>query len=141
MAEFSKYKAFSVGMLFTHNNRQKDDGIIHSNENIDNERTVYNYHLKKGSVEDVKKRLSEIYVGRKRKDAVVLGEMIVTLPKDVKKEDERDFFLSVFEFYCAEFGEKNIINAVVHKDEIQPHIHIDFVPVVEGIFNKDRRLV
>ena len=130
MAEFSKYKACEVGRLFLHNNREKDDGVQHSNENIDNSRTVYNYHLKIGSPEDIKKRLSEIYVGSKREDAVVLGEMIVTLPKDVKKEDERNFFWSVYDFYSNEFGEENIINAVVHKDEIQPHLHLDFVPVL-----------
>ena len=132
MAEFSKYKAFSVGRLFLHNNRRKDDGVEHSNESIDNTRTIYNYHLKTGTVEDVRRRLSEIYVGKQRSDAVVLGEMIVTLPHNVKKEDERDFFQAVYDFYAQDFGEENIINAVVHKDEIQPHIHLDFVPVLYG---------
>lgn len=132
MAEFSKYAAHSIGRLFLHNNRTSNDGVTHSNENIDNERTVYNYHLKKGSVDELNERLSNLFVMFKKAETTVLGEMIVTLPKDTKKEDERDFFQAVYDFYCADFGEENIINAVVHKDEKTPHIHIDFVPALKG---------
>lgn len=133
MAEFSKYSAHSIGRLLLHNNRTENDGVTHSNENIDNERTVYNYHLKKGTVVELQERLSKLFVMFKKADTTVLGEMIVTLPKDVKREDERNFFQAVYDFYCADFGEENIINAVVHKDEKQPHIHIDFVPALKGI--------
>lgn len=131
MAEFSKYKAYGIGRLFQHNNRQQNDGVQHSNESIDNERTVLNYHFKKGSPELVNNRLSEVFK-MKREDAIVLGEIIVTLPHDVKPEDERDFFQSVYDFYCKDFGEENVMNAVVHKDENSPHIHLDFIPVVKG---------
>lgn len=133
MAEFSKYAAHSIGRLFLHNNRTENDGVTHSNENIDNERTVYNYHLKKGTVAELQERLSDLFVMFKKADTTVLGEIIVTLPRDVRREDERDFFQAVYDFYCADFGEDNIINAVVHKDEKQPHIHIDFVPALKGI--------
>lgn len=132
MAEFSKYSSHSIGRLLLHNNRTENDGVTHSNENINTERTVYNYHLKKGTVADVQERLSDLFVMFKKAETTVLGEMIVTLPKDVKREDERDFFQAVYDFYCADFGEENIINAVVHKDEKQPHIHLDFVPVLKG---------
>ncbi len=138
MANFVKFQAHSVGRLFLHNNRVQGDGVEHSNESIDDERTMFNYHLKKGTPEDVGKRLSEIFY-LQRKNQTVLGEMVVTLPKDVKKEDERNFFTAVYDFYCQDFGEKNIINAVVHKDENTPHIHIDFVPVVTGKYNPESR--
>lgn len=130
MAEFSKYGATSVGRLFLHNNRMSDDGVTHSNESIDNERTIYNYHLKRGSVSDVQKRLEEVF-SQRRSNATVLGEMIVTLPSDVKPSDERDFFQAVYDFYAQDFGEENIMNAVVHKDEKTPHLHLDFIPVVK----------
>lgn len=133
MAEFSKYSAHSIGRLFLHNNRTENDGVTHSNESIDVERTVYNYHLKKGTVDELNERLSELFVMFKKKETTVLGEMIVTLPRDVKKEDERDFFQAVYDFYCADFGDENIINAVVHKDEKTPHIHLDFVPALKGV--------
>lgn len=130
MAEFSKYQASGVGRLFLHNNRTKGDGVQHSNDTIDDSKTFYNYHLKKGEVSDVQKRLNEVF-SQGRSNAVVLGEMIVTLPKSVKKEDERDFFQLVYDFYAEDIGEENIINAVVHKDETTPHLHLDFVPVVK----------
>lgn len=130
MAEFSKYGKSGVGRLFLHNNRKANDGVQHSNESIDNSKTVFNYHLKKGSVQDLQSRLEELFA-LKRKDMTVLGEMIVTLPADVKEEDERDFFQAVYDFYSEDFGEDNIINAVVHKDEKTPHMHLDFVPVIE----------
>lgn len=132
MAEFSKYEAHSVGRLLLHNNRVENDGVTRSNESIDLTRTYQNYHLKKGSTEDVKKRLSELFVIEKKPDTTVLGEMIVTLPKNVKPEDERDFFQAVYDFYSNDFGEDNIVNAVVHKDEKQPHLHLDFIPVLQG---------
>lgn len=131
MAEFSKYGAYSVGRLLLHNNRVENDGVQHSNESIDDTRTFYNYHLKKGTAADVQKRLSELFVIKKT-GTTVIGEMIVTLPKNVKEEDERDFFQAVYDFYCKDFGEENIVNAVVHKDEKQPHIHLDFIPVLKG---------
>lgn len=137
MAEFSKYKAFSVGRLFLHNNRTPDDNVNHSNEEIDNERTYLNYHLKKGTPKDVQNRLNEVF-RMKRSDQSVLGEMIVTLPRDVRDGDERAFFRAVYDFFCNDLGEKNIINAVVHKDETTPHLHLDFIPVVKGAnFKKD----
>lgn len=130
MASFNKYKEDSVDKLLRHNNRTPDDGVEHSNQEIDGAKTMYNYHFKKGTTADVRKKLSEIFMIPSSR-LNVLGEMIVTIPEDVKSEDEREFFRSVYDFYCADFGEENIINAVVHKDEIRPHIHIDFIPVVE----------
>lgn len=129
MASFAKFNANSMGRLFQHNNRTSDDGVEHSNENIDTDKTIFNYSFKYGGVDDVHERLEQLY--RIKKDnAVVLGEFVVTLPKNVEAEDERDFFAAVYDFYCEDLGEKNIINAIVHKDEVTPHIHIDFVPVM-----------
>lgn len=130
MASFAKYKSEAIGGVLKHNNRTSSD-IIHSNEDIKSERTIFNYHIKKGTANDVTNRLSEIF-DNGRKDRVVLGEMVVTLPKDVLPKDEKAFFRCVYDFYCNEFGEENIINAVVHKDENTPHIHIDFIPVVKS---------
>ena len=140
MAEFSKYPAHSIGRLFLHNNRYGDDGVTHSNESIDPTRTYNNYNLKKGTVTDVQNRLSTLFKVKTTNESTIIGEMIVTLPKDVRSEDERDFFQAVFDFYCGDFREENIMNAVIHKDEKTPHIHIDFVPVLQGVptFNGNR---
>lgn len=130
MASFEKIKSHSVGRILLHNNRTPTDGVVHSNETIDPERTYLNYHLKKGTAQNVADRLEQVFC-TKRKDENVLGEIVVTLPNNVDKKDEREFFKAVYDFYCNDFGEENIINAVVHKDETRPHIHIDFVPVLE----------
>lgn len=131
MARFEKFKAQSIGRIFLHNNREQGDGVQHSNENIDDERTMFNYYFRRGTPKNLQQRLSEVYsIGRENQ--TVMAEFIVTLPKDVKSGDERTFFSAVYDFYCNDFGENNIINAVVHNDEITPHIHIDFVPVVTG---------
>lgn len=137
MASFAKFKADNIGGLFKHNNRTSDD-LVHNNEEIDVKRTMYNYYIKRGSPNDVSQRLNEIF-DTGRKDRVVLAEMVVTLPKNVPKEDEKAFFRSVYDFYCNDFGEQNVINAVVHKDEKRPHIHLDLVPVVVSEVNFERR--
>jgi uncharacterized protein (UPF0335 family) len=134
VASIAKFKQHSVGRLFQHNNRTAGDGVQHSNEMIDDAKTMFNYHLKRGSPEELDKRLSEIYIGRKASGVnapTVLGELVVTLPSNVKPEDERAFFQATYDFFCNDFGEKNIINAVVHKDEVTPHLHLDFVPTVK----------
>lgn len=134
MAQIIKHKSYAVGRVLLHNNRLDNDGVTHSNENIDRSRTMYNYFLKKGTAEDIRKRLSEVFVAKnvkKRSNLITMAEAIVTLPKDVKKNDERAFFEGIYAFYQKDFGDENIINAVVHKDEITPHIHLDFVPITK----------
>ena len=130
MASIAKYKERSHGNLLKHNNRTPGDGSQHSNEEIDDSRTQFNYHLKYGTVADINNRLSDVFI-LKRDRQVTLCEAVVTLPKDVKPEDERLFFRTVYDFYRKDFGDENIINAVVHKDEVTPHMHIDFIPAVK----------
>lgn len=130
MASFRKFKASMLGDIFVHDNRYAGDGVKHTNENIDEERTYMNYYIKKGSVAEANKRLAELfYVDRK--DLVAYPQIIVTLPKDVPSKDERLFFDACYEFYCNDLGEKNIVNAVVHKDEDTPHLHLTFIPVIQ----------
>lgn len=133
MASIRKMSAVKVGRLFQHNNRTPDDGVQHANEDIDASRTVLNYHLKYGTPKDVSKRTAEVF-HINRDNVTVLGEVVVTLPANVPDNDERRFFESVYRFYQDDFGERNIINAVIHKDESKkgrPHMHLDFVPVVK----------
>jgi hypothetical protein len=132
MASIKKIQKNKVGFLFKHNNRTEDDGVQHSNETIDPEYTHLNYHFKKGTPEDIHKVIREngyYYMNRENSNPIV--EIVVTLPRNVRDEDEEKFFESVYNFYCNDFGEQNIINAVVHKDEVTPHIHIDAIPVRE----------
>ncbi len=141
MAEIHKVERSAVGRVFLHNLRQKDDGVSHQNKNIDNERTDQNYGFFQGSivksndihkdeiVQMYKNRLNEVY-HLNRKNLVTLMDVVVTLPCDVEYDDEQYFFKSVYDFYLNDFGEKNMISAIVHKDEVTPHIHLDIVPAM-----------
>lgn len=130
MARIDKIKRTAIPMYFNHCNRKQDEKIDRSNENIDNERTHLNYHFKEGNNKTLHERLDMLYYAETRSDRVVLASCVVTLPEDVKPEDEKNFFEGCYEFFCDEFGYENIVNAVVHKDETKPHIHISFIPVV-----------
>lgn len=79
-----------------------------------------------------KKRVAEANPAR-RKDLNTLIEWVVTIPKNVPAERERDFFNSVIKFTCQRYGVDNFVGAAIHRDEptARPHIHLDFVPAVK----------
>lgn len=128
MAHIGKFEAHSLGRLFLHNNRKKGDGTVHKNEEIDDTRTELNYHFVECTAKDVKDRLKHYY-HLDRKNLVVLAEVNVTLPKEVRERDSEKFFELCYEFFCQDFGKENVLNAVVHMDETTPHLHLDFLPV------------
>jgi chromosome segregation ATPase len=67
----------------------------------------------------------------KRKDVNVMCSWVVTAPKDLPAEDNRKFFEETYKFLAARYGgEKNVVSAYVHTDEVTPHMHFAFVPVV-----------
>lgn len=69
--------------------------------------------------------------GRKvRKDAVVLADLVVTLPRDVRDGDDKRFFKECVEYMAGLVGMDNIVGAYVHMDEKTPHVHIAWTPVV-----------
>lgn len=68
--------------------------------------------------------------GRKvRKDAVVLADLVVTLPRDVRDGDDKRFFKECVEYMAGLVGMDNIVGAYVHMDEKTPHVHIAWTPV------------
>ena len=55
------------------------------------------------------------------------------MPKDLPPEYEERFFKAAYNYLANRFGVeggKNIVSAFVHKDEVTPHMHFAFVPVV-----------
>ncbi len=136
MAEIKKFKTAAVRAVFIHANRTANDGHTHSNESIDLNLTDCNYRIKTGGIDDWRKRLDEVFKF-KRSTNVTFCEAVVTLPEDVKKDsadsnmEERRFFQSCYEFFAKDFGEQNVIYAVVHKGEKTPHMHLGFLPVKE----------
>lgn len=105
-----------------------------SNEDIDIEKNNLNYAL----IPDRGMTAYDYYLQRKselycygRDDVKTLAGWIVTVPEDVPEGLEDLFFYNVYDFLCERYGEKNVVQCVVHKDESgRPHLHFLFIPVV-----------
>lgn len=132
MASVAKFTAHAVRNQLRHNLRE----IVQSaNADIDTERCWQNYVLSPDRGESdydyFKERTENLYCYH-REDVKVMAGWIVTAPKDLKVEREDDFFKATYDFLAARYGEKNVVQAVVHEDESgKPHLHFCFIPVVE----------
>lgn len=158
MAHIAKYKASAVGKLCAHYNRwQGIDNQNVSRENIDKSRTHLNYTLgvyeKDGkrfigkvrgtaSWATVKGRIGAVNARAKaegkratRKDAVVMADMVVTLPPNVPPEDAYKFFWNSYQYIADRVGRGNLMGGYVHMDETTPHMHVPFTPILDGRFN------
>ena len=142
MAHMAKYKAGAVAGLVRHYGRTADekstDGepIARKNPRIDPTRTHLNYNI---APTDAEARVAaamaahRVKAGRApRKDAVVMADWVVTLPRDCPKGREKAFFKSVVGFVGDRYGKDNLLGAWVHRDETTPHVHVAFVPMRDG---------
>lgn len=131
MAHLAKHTRAAVGHLLAHYDRQADHI---GNENIDLARTPGNYNLGPGrSVSQgdfIRQRCSEVKM-QNRKDVNVMCSWVVTTPADLSAADRHQFFRTAYDFMTERYGgEQNVVSAYVHMDEITPHMHFAFVPVV-----------
>lgn len=165
MAHIAKYKAPSVGHMLAHYRR---DASSLERENIDPERTkgnlvVGHYTNKDGKLVvgrvvpregepnwgTVERRIERVNEAQKaagkratRKDAVVMADVVVTLPDNVRKGDEDRFFRLTYWYLSNKFGIDNMMGGHVHKDEVlkdgtpaRDHMHVPFTPILDGRFN------
>ena len=165
MAHIAKYKATSVGHMLAHYRR---DESSMGRENIDptrvkNDMVVAHYKNKDGTLvvgrvvpregtpnwETVQQRIERVNEAQKaagkratRKDAVVMADVVVTLPDNVRKGDEDRFFRLTYWYLSNKFGIDNMMGGYVHKDEVlkdgtpaRDHMHVPFTPILEGRFN------
>lgn len=135
MAHVSKYKRADLSGLVAHYERKKDKNgnyIKLQNQDIDQSRTHLNYNLcdehNLTAYQFVKKRMNEIKHNHRRTQNVFC-DWIITLPDEVKPEDQEKFFRAVYECLKKKYGAKNIIGAWVHLDETTPHMHFSFMPI------------
>lgn len=138
MAHVAKYTKGACGNLWRHYERAKDaegNYIKFSNQSIDPERTPLNYNLApthpEGQGGFVRRRCSEVKC-LNRKDVNVMCSWVVTAPKTVPDEALKSFFMATYDFLSKRYGQDNVISAYVHMDEVTPHMHFAFVPVVES---------
>ena len=160
MAHIAKYKATSCGHMLAHYRR---DASSLGRENIDPARTKDNYTLglddrdgKVGAMDGiepnwatVEERIEGVNKAAKaagkravRKDAVVMADVVVTLPENVRKGDEGRFFGYTYWFLIQKLGKENMMGGFVHRDEVRKdgspvrdHMHVPFTPILDGRFN------
>jgi hypothetical protein len=165
MAHIAKYKATSVGHMLAHYRR---DASSLERDNIDPKRTkdnmvVAHYTNKDGKLVvgrvepregepnwgTVESRIERVNEAQKaagkratRKDAVVMADVVVTLPDNVRKGDEDRFFRLTYWYLSNKFGIDNMMGGFVHKDEVlkdgtpaRDHMHVPFTPILDGRFN------
>lgn len=130
----AKVKAPNIGGVDKHNERKNKN---YSNEDINTELTHLNYSLIEceSYKSAINEQIKERYTSSRsiRKDAVVGVEVLFTSDKEffdkLTPEQERLYFEKSLEFLKDFAGEKNVISAVVHKDEKTPHLHCLFTPI------------
>jgi hypothetical protein len=165
MAHIAKYKATSVGHMLAHYRR---DASSMERDNIDpkrvgNDMVVGHYMNKDGRLVvgrvvpregepnwgTVERRIERVNEAQKaagkratRKDAVVMADVVVTLPDNVRKGDEDRFFRLTYWYLSNKFGIDNMMGGFVHKDEVlkdgtpaRDHMHVPFTPILDGRFN------
>lgn len=126
MANVKHYHRSGVTAILNHVQRTDN----YSNKDIDTSRSKYNYSLAKNDPFEVyNKRLSEVHC-LNRANVNTLSSWCVTLPKGVRKEDQRKFFEETVNFLNKRYGERNLVVAEVHYDETTPHLHYCFIPIV-----------
>ena len=160
MAHIAKYKAASCGHMLAHYRR---DASSLGRENIDPTRTKNNYTLGlddrdgkvramdgiepnwatvEGRIEGVNEAAKAAGKRAVRKDAVVMADVVVTLPENVRKGDEGKFFGYTYWFLLQKLGKENMMGGFVHRDEVRKdgspvrdHMHVPFTPILDGRFN------
>lgn len=179
MAHIAKYKAHSVGHMLAHYRR--DESSL-GRDNIDRDRVHLDYTFgfvnpnpnpnpplvaltdAKPNWDTVERTIERVDAAavaagkrRTRSDAVVLADLVVTLPDNVPPEDEERFFATCFDFLGRSVGHENVLGGFVHRDEVRTkrvkdeetgewvviktkepvrdHMHVPFTPILNGRFN------
>lgn len=169
MAHIQKYKAHSCGHMLAHYRR---DAASLERDNVEPSLTHLNRTLVFGSDghahdgdaephwELIAGRIADVDAaaraeGRRvtRKDAVVMADLVLTLPENVPAEDGDRFFELSYEFFGEKVGRDNLMGGFVHRDEmrtkkdadtgkmvrtgerVRDHIHVPWTPILDGRFN------
>ena len=132
MAHVEKYTSGASGRMLKHYERAP---VEHrGNENIKPELTELNYNLAfenqpMPQAAFVAQRLKGVRV-QKRADVNVLCDWVITQPQELPADKSRAFFEATYAFLRDRYGERNVVSAYVHMDEVTPHMHFAFLPIV-----------
>lgn len=107
--------------------------------NASAERTPENEHQAAKSTDEAMGRLRELLPDKRRKDAVLAVEYVMTASPEwwdkASSAQQADFFEQSKKWLADKYGAANIITASVHRDETSPHLSAFVVPIT-----KDGRL-
>lgn len=137
MAHIAKYTKAAAGHMNNHYARSElYHSVKRSNENIDPSRTHLNYNLA-AELQPLRpgqymaKRLSEVRC-QKREDVNIMCDWVITEPKELlHRNRDREFFEAAYEFLRDRYGSENVLSSYVHMDEVTPHMHFSFIPIIE----------
>lgn len=125
----------------------------HSNTDIDKSLTEQNWSLYGLNYADLCAKydarindLDSTTNDNKRKDRVTCFSLYTSCPRDLPEDKADEWFAKTIEIIKSKYGEKNIIDAVVHKDEVheyidpktkekcisRSHVHVFVVPEKNG---------
>jgi hypothetical protein len=72
---------------------------------------------------------------RRRKDDTIAAEMIFSLPPQTRL-DISSYFATCLDWVLRRHGPPVVLSAVVHRDEVAPHMHVLMLPVWNGTWMK-----
>lgn len=142
MAHVEKFKSSGVSPMVGHYAREAE-ARGYERDNIDGSRTHLNYEIAGSGSEPLAARVRdrvrdamaehERAAGKAvRKDANVMFDWVVTLPKDCPPDRAGEFFAATVDFIRNRYGAENVPGGFVHMDEATPHVHVPVVPVRGG---------
>jgi chromosome segregation ATPase len=62
-----------------------------------------------------------------------MASWVVTVPDNVPKDKQKEFFEYTYMWLNNRYGEENCIGASVHMDETTPHMHYYFLPIQRSL--------
>ena len=107
--------------------------------NADPSQTPQNEHHAARSSDEAMGRLRELLPDKRRKDAVLAVEYVMTASPEwwakASPQQQQAFFQRSRQWLVEKYGEDRVITATVHRDETSPHLSAFVVPLT-----KDGRL-
>jgi len=106
-------------------------------KNADPELSQYNYCP--FSTEESLKRFKGILPEKVRKNAVIAIETVITASPEwfekATSAERKEFFGQSEDWVRKFFGNENVLNVAIHRDEKTPHMHVIAMPIVDGKLN------
>ncbi|ECX1171377.1 plasmid recombination enzyme [Salmonella enterica subsp. enterica serovar Muenchen] len=103
--------------------------------NADDSRTPENEHMAATSTDAAMGKLRELLPEKRRKDAVLCVEYVMTASpewwKSASSQQQAEFFDRSRKWLADKYGAENILVASVHRDETSPHMTAFVVPLTQ----------